>query len=245
MNPDLPSAPIDSADPLPMAIDMTPQELIERNEEIRQKDYELSMANLGSYTLGGDEIYKPKGKDLKEVCRVASHKELVSILDGKADFSTTSEQLYSPALIGLGLKEMNLHTESFDQEATNFLGILGDSMVTLNRPLTKGTYVEGVNGTYYSAGVAWREGSAKTLCVIHSHPSRTIWKEREREKNNPLPPPEKLQLDAHVPSIQDFLSILVQRDEEDAANENSMIVAGPKIALMIYRTNQSPEKLRR
>lgn len=176
-------------------------------------------------------------EELVEIANTSSDPQLTSILSGNTNVKDLSAQLLNPGILGLRLLELQLHSTSFDQEASNVIFQRDSSLLMLDRNQTHGIYQ--TSSGAYSSGAELVIPGEQPLTRIHSHPIGTIEKTTLESRGQTIDP-ELLNRLGDLPSTSD-LTLLLQKGKPEADFScNSIIVVGPNTTTLIARTQETP-----
>ena len=175
-------------------------------------------------------------EDLKEIAAISSVPNFHSLISGVLSFQRLPTEIYNPALLGSTIKALQAHSAIFDQEASTVIAKKDGHLYILNQIEQNGIFAEYQNG--YSTGTITEVRNADVLTQVHSHPIGTLAVDEQAGWGLTLDP-RRAMFYGNIPSVAD-LTFLLQRKEGNHECP-SIIVVGPQIAMLIARTNETPQ----
>lgn len=160
---------------------------------------------------------------------------ITSLLSGQTNINDLPDSMLNPGILGLNLREMMLHSASFDQETSNIIFPQNGSLNMLDQYKALGTFRSNAGG--YSTNLLKKVGT-EPLTQIHSHPLGILDQQYLQARNIDISP-EISRMYSNIPSTADF-TILLEESVNNPTSAQSIIVVGPDMAILIARTPQSP-----
>jgi len=204
-------------------------------EDLRERNYEAVSDQLDNRIV--DHTFEVSESSLTEIMPISSAPQLTSVISGKANINNLPLDMWNPVVLGLRLKELNLHSAAFDQEASNIIAIKDKSLLTLDEKVAKGIYWPTHGG--YSSGAELTIKDVNIVTRIHSHPKGKLELADIAESGKTFDP-KVMEMVGDLPSTQDLSMLLERGRPGQDFSCNSIITVGPNIALLIARTEQTP-----